>query len=395
MGAVETASETKDSGHALDAALVNFVEAAEVVVLMLGFGAPMVAGDVGDNFQFFGLKAFDAAVDDEVVRMFVVACVVDEVADVLHAGGRVEQVTVGRVEVVEFAEAGVDFGRQFGRVASVVEFDAALFGKAFDLGEVVGWGSLFAALHLFDQRKQQSVADAVGVDLDEVHFEAAHDAVDDGEARDDDVGTVGTEAGDFAALFDREFSEAVDEVAQLGPRNLAACYGEARLAFGGHHHVGQRRKGAAGADDQMRRNRNSVCIFFEVPVDPFLHAVEIFAGHRLPAAELFGESHCAEVGGVDCFDLFAGGKDHFGAAAADIGKQGVFSEQIKPPADAVEGEVGFFFGADHFDRQTKLLGNALAEVLAVGRFADGAGGDGVEAFDAQAGGDRLETSQGG
>lgn len=132
----------------------------------------------------------------------------------------------------------------------------------------------------------------------------------------------------------------------------------------------------------MGRDGEFVGVFFELSIDPFLHTVEIFAGHRLAATKFFGETHRAEIGGVDRLNLFAGGEDDFGAATADVGEQGIFAGQIEAPPDAVEGEVGFFFGADHFDRQVELLGDPLAEIGAISRFTDGAGGDRVEAFDA-------------
>ena len=136
---------------------------------------------------------------------------------------------------------------------------------------------------------------------------------------DDDVGPIVAEAGDFAALLDREFSQAVDEMSQLGAGNLAAGHRKPRLAFGGHHHVGQGCKRAAGADEQVRRDGNFVGIFSEMLVDPLEHSIVIVAGHRLAAAKFLGQSDRAEVGGVDRFDLFTRGEDHFGAASADVG----------------------------------------------------------------------------
>ena len=57
VAAVEPAGDAEHGGHLLDASLVACGELAEVGVFLLGIGAAMVAGDVGDQFELARLES--------------------------------------------------------------------------------------------------------------------------------------------------------------------------------------------------------------------------------------------------------------------------------------------------------------------------------------------------
>ena len=133
VAAIEPAGDAQHGGHLADAQPIVVVEAAEVVVLVLRLDAAMVAGDVGDDLQLLRPERLQAAVQDEMVRVLVMALVADEVADVLHAGRGLEQPAVAGRQLVELAQAVVDLAGELGDLARVGEVDAARFGEAIDL----------------------------------------------------------------------------------------------------------------------------------------------------------------------------------------------------------------------------------------------------------------------
>ena len=92
----------------------------------------------------------------------------------------------------------------------------------------------------------------------------------------------------------------------------------------------------------------------------------------------FAQPHRAQLRGVDGLDQVAGGQHDLGAAAADIGHGHVLVRQVERPLHAEEGQLGFLLGADDFDLEAQLVQRPAAELVAVGRFADGAGGDRLE-----------------
>ena len=137
------------------------------------------------------------------------------------------------------------------------EVDAARFGEAIDLLVEAGRVGRLAALQAVDHPQQHAVAHAVGVHLQRVHAEAAHDAVDHAEAGNDDVDAIGVEARDFAALLGRHLGEAVDEVPHVGARDAGAGGGEPRQAAARHDDAGEVGERAAGADEVMQAARRA------------------------------------------------------------------------------------------------------------------------------------------
>ena len=85
------------------------------------------------------------------------------------------------------------------------------------------------------------------VNVDRVE-EEKWDGKQDGEARDDDVGAIGVESRHFAALLERQFTEAIDQVTEFRAGDLATGDGQVGLSLGSHLYVGQSGERAARTD---------------------------------------------------------------------------------------------------------------------------------------------------
>jgi hypothetical protein len=59
-------------------------------MLELRDGAPMIAGDIRHHIDFLGGEAADIAVLDKIVGVLVVLSSVDQIADVMQQGGKLE-----------------------------------------------------------------------------------------------------------------------------------------------------------------------------------------------------------------------------------------------------------------------------------------------------------------
>ena len=85
VAAVEAVGDAEDAGEFPDGFAVWRRRGRRVIAVgFFGGGAAVIAGDVGDDFDFDGRKAVEVAVFDEVVRVFVVGRVADVPADVVE-----------------------------------------------------------------------------------------------------------------------------------------------------------------------------------------------------------------------------------------------------------------------------------------------------------------------
>src|SRR5690606_31494878 len=71
--------------------------------------------------------------------------------------------------------------------------------------------------------EEDAVSDPTVVDAEVVDAEAAHDAFDEGDARDDDARPVGREAWHGASLLDIHAAEPVEDVFDLGAGDFIAA----------------------------------------------------------------------------------------------------------------------------------------------------------------------------
>ncbi len=129
------------------------------------------------------------------------------------------------------------------------------------------WARCTAAAQLFEHRQKQAIMHAVRMDLKKVDLEMPHDAIDDRQSWDDDVGPVGIETRLMAALISRHFSEQVDHGTDFNPGDLVIGDRKVWLAFMGHHHAGKAGEGAARADQQVKRKGTLFGFLAELAID--------------------------------------------------------------------------------------------------------------------------------
>ena len=87
---IQALREPQNRGKRADDAPGPAGQPREPLVLALGRGLPMVAGDEGDRLDLVGLEAAQIAVLHEVIRVFVMALVADMDADVVEDRGVLE-----------------------------------------------------------------------------------------------------------------------------------------------------------------------------------------------------------------------------------------------------------------------------------------------------------------
>ncbi len=238
----------------------------------------MVAGDVGDQLQLARPEAGQAAAEDQVITVLVVLVVVDQVADVLQAGGRFQQRLGRGVQVELVDELGEDQPGQAGHLPAVRQVDAAVGGEPLDGRLAVVRVVAGVAQRGVDHRQQQAVAHAAVVDLQHVDLEPPHQAIDDRQAGHDDVGPIGTQARHGAAGLGRHLAQPIEQVPHVGVRDLVAAQRQVGLAAAGADHFGQAGERAAGADQQVRREDGLARVLAKRLVDQPHEVGKAFAG---------------------------------------------------------------------------------------------------------------------
>ena len=128
----------------------------------------------------------------------------------------------------------------------------------------------------------------------------------------------------------------------------------------------------------------------------YLRSFSSWLGRRdAGGVALLGNADRAERRRVYLIDKSARGENDFGAAAADVGDGDFAARDVERPLHAQERQPGLFVGGNHFDVEVELAADALAKLGAVLGVADGAGGDGRDAADAIAVGDREKAAERG
>ena len=163
----------------------------------------MVAGHESQEPQLLALEAGELAVENQVVTVFVMAFEVDQIADVGEHCGSLDQLAIGGPQIQRSGELLPERAGDLGNLPGVRQIDTATLGELFDRGRA-GFGrnrfrrTAERGLHHFEQ---QAITNATRVDLHHVDMQLAHDAFDDHEPGDDDVGAGRIEAGDLSCAF--------------------------------------------------------------------------------------------------------------------------------------------------------------------------------------------------
>ena len=126
----------------------------------------------------------------------------------------------------------------------------------------------------------------------------------------------------------------------------------------------------------VRHEHRVLGVLAQMAIDAGQQLVEALGRGRVGID--FAQPHGAQLRGVDGLDQVAEGQHDLGAAAADVDHGHVLVRQVEGPLHAGEGQQGLLLGADDFDLDAQLFAGPAAELVAVGRFAHGAGGDRLE-----------------
>ena len=128
--------------------------------------------------------------------MLVVLIVVDQIAHVLQPGRRFQQRPIRRVEAEHVDQLRKDQAGHAGHVPAVLQFAAGSWRPDVRWPLSRSWRlPPGAAERLIDHRQQQPVAHATVVNLHAVDLQPIHQAIDDRQAGDDDVGPIGAQPG--------------------------------------------------------------------------------------------------------------------------------------------------------------------------------------------------------
>ena len=163
----------------------------EIGVFFLRASAAMIAGNVGDQFQLVRLEAGQSAVENQVIAVFVVLIVVDQIPDILQLRGRFQQRLVGRIEPERLGQLAENRAGQGRHLLAMGQIDTTAGRECQGRRGPIGRKAQTLAQRAIDHGQQQTIVHATGVHLQAVDLAAPHDGIDDGQSGDDDIDTIG------------------------------------------------------------------------------------------------------------------------------------------------------------------------------------------------------------
>jgi hypothetical protein len=328
----------------------------------------MVARDVRDDHLLGRRDAEQLGVNDEMVRVLVMPVVVDVIADVVQQRGVGERGAL----LGDTSEPRADRVEEAQREAADVECVPLLEVAA--LGELAH-RPLAGRTRIGDdgrharQLEQQSLADAVPRHGEITRLDARHHLRRHGEAGDDDVGPLGVEAGDGAALLGGHRRQGIEDVLDVHARHHRLVH-----VAGGEHavprKVDRREVGERPArPDHLRSAPVAAC-------DDLLQASPHFAAQaaqrlrRGPVIEkALREPKRAEGEGDEVIEHAVGGERELERPPADVHHHGAADAEVEVGERAEVREPRLVLPVDDTDRETGLLADARDELLRVPRVA--------------------------
>ena len=156
-------------------------------------GAAVIAGDVGDQLQLARAETRQVAVQDQMIAVLMMLIVVDQIADILQPRRRFQKrrsagsIPNGSASCAKIKPASRATCRP---CAGSPEQAAANRSTAACARGVVARGDE----RLIDHRQQQPVAHTAVMNLQQVDLEPGHNAIDDRQPGDNDVGPIGDQS---------------------------------------------------------------------------------------------------------------------------------------------------------------------------------------------------------
>ena len=196
------------------------VERAVVARAFFGGLAAVIARDVGDHDLLRRRHAEQVGVKNEMIRMLVVPLVADVIARVVQQRG------VGqRITILLARSRGVRRASRTGCSASRCTCDecgCSTWQRTANSPTERARASPGIGDRRRDARRleQESFTNPVARDDDLARFDAAQNLGRDRDAGDDDVGSLGIESRHRAALVGRHVGEHVENMLEIGVRNV-------------------------------------------------------------------------------------------------------------------------------------------------------------------------------
>src|SRR5581483_108426 len=191
--AIEAFRETQDRRERLDDPPPPPRQLPIAFVFAFRRGAPMVAGDECDRFDFVGIEPAQVAVLDQIVRMFVMPFVADVDADVVQDGRVLQPLALAIGEPVDRAGLVEERRRKPRDLRRMLRPVVAALGELDDAPPAhvriaVGLRDLLAVAR--DVIEDQTFAEGKVAERELSRPETPHDRVEDDRAGDGQVGAA-------------------------------------------------------------------------------------------------------------------------------------------------------------------------------------------------------------
>ena len=379
--ALEVLGQAQQRGHPVQALLVALVrdrgERAE-----RRHALAVVADRLADERDLALGVARQPGVEDEVARVLVVVVVVDGHPDVVEHRPRPEQLALGALARVQpgRGQLVVQLEGQAPDVRDVrveVGVHAVLGGEVDDrrAADVVEQ-RLAAVAAAQEALEEHALAQTRLGDVDLLEAALLHDGLHDERAAEDDVGAVGLDPRDAAALGRRQVGELVHHVVERGAGEdeaLHAELGDVGLALGRR---GQVAHGAADPDHPRARAPQPRGAL-ERPRDERPQLAQLLGlGRLVVGQEALRHAHRAERPGVELAREPALDVDELHRAAADVEHHAVGQRRRVHRREVAV--AGLLLLGQHAHAQARALLGAVEELARVRGVADRAGGDRVD-----------------
>src|SRR5207248_525642 len=95
VAAIQSAGQPQDRSQLFNSLLILRRKLAEVSVLLLGPCSAMITGYVCNELQLSRAKTGQSAVENQMITVFVMLIVVDEITDILQSSRRLQKRPIG------------------------------------------------------------------------------------------------------------------------------------------------------------------------------------------------------------------------------------------------------------------------------------------------------------
>src|SRR6185369_5093004 len=297
-------------------------EAHELFVLPLGKSLAMVAGNIGDQFPFAGGEAEEVGMADQMIGVFVMTGIVDEVADVVQDCRSLKNAAFPLHQPVWPGKHVKYLQGEPGHLHAVSSFDMTGVGKP-ENRLAPGAGSMLRRQHavLPQAAQNQSLPDPPLIYHEKVRLAELKQFIDDHNPGNYDIGTVRVESGDGAELLEAFALQHGQQVHYVAAEDFVTMGRAVPLLATCQDHGGDGGDCPPGADDgsysRVSPGKGLLEGFSDMAAQPFMG----LRPRRFPLEKGFRQVHRPEVQGINLFHKPPDSGHQFQAAAADIDQQ--------------------------------------------------------------------------